>query len=63
MTWRLGGGYGHEGKHLSADGEGERHDEQHEECHLCYKEQENLEAWMISKVRSRFAGSGNADCS
>jgi hypothetical protein len=27
----------HEGKHLSADGERERDDEEHEERHLCYE--------------------------
>lgn len=32
----------HEGKHLAADREGEGHDEEHEERHLCYEEQEDL---------------------
>ena len=30
-----------EGKHLAADREGEGHDEEHEERHLCYEEQED----------------------
>jgi len=31
----------YEGKHLSADGEGEGNDEEHEERHLCYEQQED----------------------
>lgn len=32
----------HKVKHLSADREGERNDQNHEERHFCYKEQEDL---------------------
>lgn len=32
----------------AADGEGKRDDEQHEERHLCYQEQEDLELWLVS---------------
>lgn len=32
----------HESKHLSTDGERKGNDEKHEECHLCYKEHEDL---------------------
>jgi hypothetical protein len=32
----------HEGKHLSADSEWEGNDEKHEECHLCYEQEEDL---------------------
>ena len=32
----------HEGKHLSADGEGKGDDEEHEERHLCYEQEEDL---------------------
>lgn len=28
----------HERKHLSADGKGERENEEHEKCHLCYEQ-------------------------
>jgi len=30
-----------EGKHLSADCEWERDDEEHEQCHLCYEQEED----------------------
>lgn len=36
-------GNGHEGEHLAADREWEGHDEEHEECHLCHEEQEDLD--------------------
>lgn len=32
----------HEGEHSAADREGEGDDQEHEECHLCYEEQEDL---------------------
>jgi hypothetical protein len=32
----------HECKHLSADGERKRDDEEHEECHLCNEQEEDL---------------------
>lgn len=32
----------HECEHFTPDREWERHDEQHEERHLCYEEQEDL---------------------
>ncbi len=33
----------HEGEHSSADREGKGHDEKHEESHLCYKQEEDLD--------------------
>lgn len=33
----------HKGEHLSADREGKGHDEEHEESHLCYKQEEDLD--------------------
>jgi hypothetical protein len=42
----------HEGKHLSADREWKRHDEKHEECHLCYEEHKNLQIrWLAEGQR------------
>jgi hypothetical protein len=38
----------HEGKHLSADGEWEGNDEKHEECHLCYEQEEDLCANVLA---------------
>jgi hypothetical protein len=38
----------HEGKHLSADREWERDDEKHEQCHLCYKQEEDLCANLLA---------------
>jgi hypothetical protein len=39
----------HEGKHLSADREWEGHDEEHEECHLCYEQEEDLRADVLAR--------------
>jgi hypothetical protein len=38
----------HESKHLSADREWEGHDEEHEECHLCYQQEEHLYANVLA---------------
>lgn len=56
MTWRLGREFEHEGKHLSADGEGKRDDEQHEKCHLCYEKQEDLEAGRLAEFSRMLEG-------
>lgn len=46
----------HEGEHLSADSERERNDEEHEERHLCYKEQEDLLEHMLAFVSAAEEG-------
>jgi hypothetical protein len=39
---RRGEGEVHEGEHSAADREGKGNDQEHEECHLCYEQQEDL---------------------
>jgi hypothetical protein len=57
--WKLEGVYVHESKHLSADGKWEGDDEEHEECHLCHEQEEDLCANVLAsfsgdvKFRSR----------
>ena len=53
--WR---GSVHEGKHLSTDRERERDDEEHEQCHLCYKQEEDLCANVLA-VSSSICGMGD----
>lgn len=38
----------HEGKHLPAESEGKGYDKDHEECHLCYEQEEDLGAIVLA---------------